>query len=996
MKKMRRGFSLLLSIVMVLGMVPVQGFAADCQHTLTYSAEGECITAVCSNEGCAYQETATLVLDPEASLAYTGKEIKPLKVVYSEGWQGPKTDTVTYVHNVEVTKAPQEPAAEQTESQTVSAEPQPEDGEQEAPEGEEQKTPVEQKEEPKIPTGTLTIGGVSVSKTFAVGKAKLIVTAMAEAAYGDAEPVYTPVYKNAEGEPVEAVLSGEPGLTSSYTPEAEAETDFEIVVSLEGVTSEQYDLEAENGSFKVARKKLTLVSDTLAFDYDGQPHAPALTVAGLVGQDKVEPEYDAVTGTNAGTYTIGIKSWKGEEAVLKNYELPAETEIHFTVNPREVEFKLDKAEYVYDGEAHTPAVTIGNLVEGDQLELDYEPVTETNPGEYTIALKGFKTVEGHEDAADNYILPDNQVSFVIHNGIQAKPENVTAVKESVQGAADGRITGVDDTMEYKSGDGEYAPVTGTELTGLPAGTYFVRYAAKEHFDASEAVEVTVEPGNPIQIILPAEDKQIGYTLTADKTAVSLGESVTITYTLEPGYIELDAFQVKVNGEAVALEEGSYTIENIQQDAAVTVEGVEAAISMEFMDEEYHTVVDEITFAQYTNKKKTLTITSAWDAKIYYAEKDKKVDPAVDIPEVDWNLYEEGGVTIGSTDRKAVFYARVMDDAGNVHYASTNGVVFDTTPPVVKVNGETVAFDKDNKYSMDCYTKQIVMAEDENLSKITLNNANMSLTADIELAGNLNKRYNLRISDAAGNAVQLTVQMHPIEDLKKSAEDLNRLDEIIEEARTHATSNELAKLEEINENKKAYLAILLIQNLPDTADVQPYNEDHRDAYEAAQEAYDDLTETEKAIVGNDNKTHLQDVKAALAYDITTKAVDLRWAKSSQKDLTVKANGPNARFEELWINKKKVATTKYSHKADTAGGTVITIDEDYLDTFSVGEYVIKVVYEDGETDGNDKIVILKAGTNPKTGDEGILLWMAASVLSLACLAVIVPGRKRKFQA
>ena len=40
----------------------------------------------------------------------------------------------------------------------------------------------------------------------------------------------------------------------------------------------------------------------------------------------------------------------------------------------------------------------------------------------------------------------------------------------------------------------YIPVTGTEITGLAAGTYSVRYASKEGFDAGADVVVTVSAG----------------------------------------------------------------------------------------------------------------------------------------------------------------------------------------------------------------------------------------------------------------------------------------------------------------------------------------------------------------------------------------------------------------------------------------------------------------------------------------------------------------------
>ncbi|RAW09965.1 hypothetical protein DC345_29625, partial [Paenibacillus taichungensis] len=58
---------------------------------------------------------------------------------------------------------------------------------------------------------------------------------------------------------------------------------------------------------------------------------------------------------------------------------------------------------------------------------------------------------------------------------------------------DGTITGVTEAMEYrlKGSQAGWTKVTGNEITSLAAGTYEVRYAAKEGYNAGEATEVTV-------------------------------------------------------------------------------------------------------------------------------------------------------------------------------------------------------------------------------------------------------------------------------------------------------------------------------------------------------------------------------------------------------------------------------------------------------------------------------------------------------------------------
>ena len=75
--------------------------AADniCRHT--YTANGDVITQTCTNvKGTTLSSTATATLSIEGSdFVENGKEIKPAKVTYSTGWEGPKVD-VTYSNNI--------------------------------------------------------------------------------------------------------------------------------------------------------------------------------------------------------------------------------------------------------------------------------------------------------------------------------------------------------------------------------------------------------------------------------------------------------------------------------------------------------------------------------------------------------------------------------------------------------------------------------------------------------------------------------------------------------------------------------------------------------------------------------------------------------------------------------------------------------------------------------------------------------------------------------
>lgn len=78
---------------------------------------------------------------------------------------------------------------------------------------------------------------------------------------------------------------------------------------------------------------------------------------------------------------------------------------------------------------------------------------------------------------------------------QAAPTGLLGTAPTTYGGADGMITGVTTDMEYKRlTDVSYTVVTGTAITGLPAGTYYVRYSAKTGYSAGADAAVVVPEG----------------------------------------------------------------------------------------------------------------------------------------------------------------------------------------------------------------------------------------------------------------------------------------------------------------------------------------------------------------------------------------------------------------------------------------------------------------------------------------------------------------------
>ncbi len=73
-----------------------------------------------------------------------------------------------------------------------------------------------------------------------------------------------------------------------------------------------------------------------------------------------------------------------------------------------------------------------------------------------------------------------------------KPDAPAATAQNCINGNDGKLTGVDDTMEYRSsGAGSWTAIDGSEVPGLAAGSYEVRYKANGNALASEPQAVTI-------------------------------------------------------------------------------------------------------------------------------------------------------------------------------------------------------------------------------------------------------------------------------------------------------------------------------------------------------------------------------------------------------------------------------------------------------------------------------------------------------------------------
>lgn len=243
----------------------------------------------------------------------------------------------------------------------------------------------------------------------------------------------------------------------------------------------------------------------------------------------------------------------------------------FTINQRVLTVKWGTSEFVYDGKERCPEATLGNVIDDDDLGATVEGSQVEAGDSYQANLTALTG-----KAAGNYALPTEGLTcdFSIKSAAQGAPV-VQAAAETVSGKRDGKVTGVDATMEWRAkGAAEYQAVgEGTaELTGLAAGAYEVRYQAKTNYDASSATEVTVVAGPKLVVTLPSN--QVGYALTSTATELDWHGTATLTMSIDSAYFAGKDYAVKVNGASVKLSaKGTYELKDVEGDVNMTVEGV---------------------------------------------------------------------------------------------------------------------------------------------------------------------------------------------------------------------------------------------------------------------------------------------------------------------------------------------------------------------------------------------------------------------------------------
>lgn len=166
--------------------------------------------------------------------------------------------------------------------------------------------------------------------------------------------------------------------------------------------------------------------------------------------------------------------------------------------------------------------------------------------------------------------------------------------------------------------------------------------------------------------------------------------------------------------------------------------------------------EDITFGIFCRQDQNLSV-SAQDSvsgieKTEYCKSGRILAPD-QIADSEWTELN-GTLTVPAVNgEKLIIYVRITDKAGNVSYLSTDGVQFDTVPPVITgvENGK------------DYFTTQKVTVSDTNSERVTLNGTEQNNSFTIAPVGT-ETEYTVSAEDRAGNITTVIITMNPLSEI----------------------------------------------------------------------------------------------------------------------------------------------------------------------------------------------------------------------------------------
>ena len=220
--------------------------------------------------------------------------------------------------------------------------------------------------------------------------------------------------------------------------------------------------------------------------------------------------YGENTNVGTGSVTINFKgNYSGETTVYfnivkANQDAPGDGE-GYTIDYAAETITVQDGYEVYTAQSGGTQITNGHVTPGTTYYIRHEGDANHNPSEFTAF-----TVTARPDAPI-----------------------VNAVDETIQGKQDGKVTGVNTTMEYSTDGGQnWTACTGPEITGLAAyTTVTVRVKATANAPHGTESAYTIGAGKTLTVTF----NENGGSDVSDASNLAYGDTITAPTTTRAGY-----------------------------------------------------------------------------------------------------------------------------------------------------------------------------------------------------------------------------------------------------------------------------------------------------------------------------------------------------------------------------------------------------------------------------------------------------------------------------
>ena len=405
-------------------------------------------------------------------------------------------------------------------------------------------------------------------------------------------------------------------------------------------------------------------------------------------------------------------------------------------------------------------------------------------------------------------------AFCIVSSAKAPPAGIYVYDETISGKCDGEILNVSDKMEYRALPSyEWKPITDTELTGLSAGKYEVRYKAASGEPASEAVTVVINAGRKLSVrffdgttelftyylsygetltdvpelpkkegeqnsnwsitdfsnittdlsvyaiykstlysvLLPIDTEGYSVVATVGNMFVSHGEEYSFRIVLDEGYSLTDDFAVKINGEVLSTRAlDEYTIKSVVENTVITVEGIK-----DITPPKVNLVVGDYSWQGFDQGENVLIYTKKdGEIKLFVQNEGSKIDKK--------NIYISD-FQLSMQELSEIYYWEDFKEGTEIPLNTAKFVyirVVDKAQNITYIGTDGIVFDNEAPaFNVDggevYYGKTPVAVEDANLDKVYVDGklASASFTLLPRDAD-----YVLSAIDKAGNLSEITVSV----------------------------------------------------------------------------------------------------------------------------------------------------------------------------------------------------------------------------------------------